>query len=126
VAIASLLHVTNNAGAGGLESILCDYRFPWAVGDYRLGDAIFFHGQTVHRPLPNQTEVSIRLSCDFRYQPVHDVIDPRSLTPHVPEVGWDELYGDWKRKELQYYWKNIQFSFSEWNEVIRWQKEKIC
>jgi ectoine hydroxylase-related dioxygenase (phytanoyl-CoA dioxygenase family) len=45
-----------------------DLEGDWVSGDLYPGDAVFFHGDTVHRALPNRSRVSLRLSVDFRYR----------------------------------------------------------
>jgi hypothetical protein len=120
-----MISVTENAGAGGLETILCGYNLEWATDEYYAGDVLIFHSQTVHKAIPRQIPGYVRLSCDFRYQPASEVIEPSSLLPHGPYT-WDELYEGWNDKSIQYYWKKHDFTFSPWDESIRWQKEKIC
>lgn len=120
-----VIDVAPQHGAGGLESILCGFNMEWVVGDYRLGDVVIFNSQTVHKALPNQLGNQIRLSCDFRYQSVNDVIDPKSLAPHIPN-DWEEIYSGWTDDTLKYYWKKLNLTFSEWDASILWQKEKIC
>ncbi|WP_372637491.1 phytanoyl-CoA dioxygenase family protein [Cohnella sp.] len=124
---AGLLGVTEAPGAGGLESILCGLDYEWQTIDYEAGDVLTFNSLTVHKSMPNQVPGHIRLSCDYRYQALRSgaVIEPRSLLPHGP-FAWEELYEGWERKELQRYWENVGFSYSEFDESIRWQKEKIC
>ncbi|RKP58294.1 phytanoyl-CoA dioxygenase [Cohnella endophytica] len=122
---AGLLGVTSNPGAGGLESILCGLDYEWQTTDYEAGDVLFFHCHTVHKSMPNQIPGQIRLSCDYRYQPASDVIEPSSLKPHGP-YEWDELYEDWGNVDLKYYWGNQEFQMTEFDHSIRWQKEKIC
>lgn len=122
---AGLLGVTNNPGAGGLESILCGMGYEWAEGDYEAGDFITFHSLTVHKALPNQTTDQVRLSCDYRYQPADQPIEPSSLLPHGP-FQWEELYKDWSREDLQYYWQSYEMTYIPFDHSIRWQKEKIC
>lgn len=122
---AGLLGVSNNPGAGGLESILCGLDYDWQTIDYEAGDVLIFHSHTVHKSMPNQIPGQIRLSCDYRYQPASEVIEPASLKPHGP-FEWDELYEGWTDEKLQHYWVNKQFQFAEFDDSIRWQKEKIC
>lgn len=123
-----LLTVTGHEGAGGLETILCDLDLDWAETDYQLGDLLIFHSHTVHKALPNQLGNQIRLSCDFRYQPANQKIDHSSMYPHGGKgyFEWDDLYQGWSNKDIQYYWQKFNLEFSEWDESIRWQKEKIC
>lgn len=120
-----VLHVTGAKGAGSLESILCDLDLEWATTDYRLGDVLILHSYTVHRSLPNKQGDKIRLSCDFRYQPVSLEIEERSLHPHAHHT-WEEIYRDWTDDELKYYWKKYDLKKSDWDEKLRWQKDKIC
>lgn len=122
---AGLLGVTGNPGAGGLESILCGLGYEWVEGDYEAGDVVTFHSLTVHKALPNRTGNRVRLSVDYRYQPVDQPIEERSLLPHGP-FQWDELYQGWRREDLQYYWKSLNMELVPFDESIRWQKEKIC
>ncbi|ALS26634.1 phytanoyl-CoA dioxygenase [Paenibacillus sp. 32O-W] len=122
---AGLLGVTAHPGAGGLESILCGLGYEWAEGDYEAGDIITFHSLTVHKALPNLTPRRIRLSCDMRYQPASEPVDRTSLLPHGP-FSWADLYEGWQRPELQYYWQKERLAVTEFDESIRWQKDKIC
>ena len=59
-------------------------RLSWATGDFVPGSAVIFHCRTAHRGLPNRSD-RIRLSCDFRYQPVEDTASWLAHTPG-PEV----------------------------------------
>jgi len=124
---AGLLGVTAAPGAGGLEAILCGLDYEWQTIDYEAGDVLTFNSLTVHKSLPNAVPGQIRMSCDFRYQSLRSgaMIEPRSLLPHGP-FAWEELYEGWSRKELQHYWEKAEFRYTEFDESIRWQKEKIC
>ncbi|MBB6671450.1 phytanoyl-CoA dioxygenase family protein [Cohnella nanjingensis] len=122
---AGLLGVANAPGAGGLESILCGLDYRWETTDYEPGDVLTFHSLTVHKSMPNAVPGKIRLSADYRYQPADEVIEPASLLPHGPYT-WEELYEGWQRADLQYYWKDREFSLAAFDESIRWQKDKIC
>jgi hypothetical protein len=124
---SGLLGVTEAPGAGGLETILCGLDYDWETVDYEAGDVLVFNSLTVHKSTPNQMPGMIRMSCDFRYQALKPdtVITAGSLLPHGP-YSWEELYEGWERKDIQRYWENDQFLFSEYDESIRWQKEKIC
>lgn len=122
---SGLLGVTEAPGAGGLETILCGLDYDWETTDFEAGDVLTFHSHTVHKSLPNQIPGQIRLSCDYRYQPASEVIEGASLKPHGP-YEWEELYEGWTREELKYYWQSIDFRYTEFDQSIRWQKEKIC
>jgi len=102
-----VLDVFRSSGAGGLEAILCGMDYHWVQDDYQCGDIITFPSHTVHKSLPNHQKDRIRISCDLRYQPVAKEIEERSLIPHMGVATWDELYQDWERDDLKYYWKNL-------------------
>jgi hypothetical protein len=46
----------------------------WASSGYRCGDVLLFNCLTVHRALPNVTVDQLRVSVDFRYQPMSEPI----------------------------------------------------
>lgn len=120
-----LLGVTQAPGAGGLESILCGMDYEWQTADYEAGDILTFHSHTVHKSTANQMENHIRISSDYRYQPISASIEPGSLQPHGP-YSWDDLYKGWSRSDLQHYWVNNAMEHTTFDESIRWQKDKIC
>jgi len=124
---SGLLGVTEAPGAGGLESILCGMDYEWQTVDYEAGDVLTFNSLTVHKSMPNEVPGKIRMSCDFRYQALKPgtVVDAGSLLPHGP-YSWEELYEGWELNGIQRYWEKTDFQFTEFDESIRWQKEKIC
>jgi len=67
------------------------------TADFRAGDLILFSMTLLHGSLDNQsTEGHIRLSCDVRWQPATDPIDPRYAGPHLTGTtgaGYGELNG---------------------------------
>lgn len=121
-----LLPVAAAQGAGGLEAHLCAGNYEWIEDDFQAGDALTFPSLTVHKALKPQITDRVRLSCDFRFQRADEPIDQSSLVPHGGIATWDELYEGWKDQSIQYYWKEKDMAISEWNDEIRWQKEKIC
>jgi hypothetical protein len=121
-----VLPVKAAQGAGGLETWLCNTGHEWLEDDFRAGDVLTFESRMVHRALPNQRDDVVRLSCDYRYQPAGDPIEPRSLKVHCDVLSWDDVYHGWTRDDLQYYWKEEQLLLAEWDESLRWQKEHIC
>jgi hypothetical protein len=121
-----LMDVRKAEGAGTLETWLCDKSYEWMQGDFEAGDVLTFHSYTVHKSLPPTIPGRVRLSCDFRYQSAEEPIDRGALNTHCDVLDWDEVYQHWKHKALQYYWKDYELRFSEWDESKRWQKEKIC
>lgn len=118
--------VTPAAGAGGLESILCNIDLPWIEHDYEIGDVLTFHSCTVHKSLPNLMGNRVRLSCDYRYQPGDEDIEEKSLKPHGLVGEWADLYAGWPDSDLKYYWTKHNLALSPWDETVRWQKERIC
>lgn len=113
-------------GAGGLEAYLCDLDYPWATGPFAAGDVLTFTSRTVHRALPHRGGDRIRLSCDFRYQPADEPIDPTSLQVHCGADTWESIYAGWADQSLAYYWQDRALRLSEWDERIRWQQDRIC
>ncbi|GAA2758922.1 phytanoyl-CoA dioxygenase family protein [Actinopolymorpha rutila] len=134
-------------GAGGLEAYLCDLDLPWAQGDFAAGDVLTFSSHTVHRALPHAAGDRVRLSCDFRYQPAAEPLHEGSLRVHCDVLGWEEVYADWPDPpdppdspdspdspdplagspgDVRWYWRDMDLRRSEWDESIRWQKDRIC
>ena len=60
---------------------------PWVTTTFNLGDVCILGLDTVHRTGANTLE-QLRISCDTRWQPVDDSIDPRLGV--VNEVKIDE------------------------------------
>jgi hypothetical protein len=118
--------VTAAAGAGGLESILCNIDLPWVEHDYEVGDVLTFHSWTAHKSLPNLVGDRVRLSCDYRYQPGDEDIEEKSLKPHGLIADWADIYAGWPDSDLKYYWTKHNLVLSPWDETVRWQKERIC
>ncbi len=121
-----LLTYKQAGGPGGLEAYLCDLGHPWAMGDYRAGDVLTFNSHTVHRALPNTEGEHVRLSCDFRYQPASAGINDASLKVHCEVDTWESIYAGWEDHSRDYYWRDHDLQLREWNEALRWQKNRIC
>ena len=113
-------------GAGGLEAYLCNLDLTWAQGDFEAGDVLTFSSRTVHKALPNGRPDRVRLSCDFRYQPAHEEIEQRALDVHCNVLSWDQVYADWPDGGIQWHWRDVPLTFADWDESIRWQRDKIC
>ena len=120
-----ILDVKESEGAGGLEAILHDTEYPWMQTDFEVGDVLAFLSTNVHQGLPNQLGNLVRLSCDFRYQPLNEPIEEKSLLPHCLLLEWEEIYKGWKNTDLQYYWKRNQLETSPWDESIRGPKPSV-
>ena len=100
-------------GAGGVgidTAPLEDDGLYWVVGDYEIGDALFFHSHAVHKALPNQSSDRIRLSVDYRYQGCSQPVTEGSLLPHFNRLAWDQIYDEWNSKEYQYYWNDFDLN----------------
>jgi ectoine hydroxylase-related dioxygenase (phytanoyl-CoA dioxygenase family) len=105
-----LLPVEYSLGAGHRQTSMPAEAasMQWLSSDFKLGDVIAFHSLAIHRALPNDTN-RMRISVDYRYQAEGDEMIERCLRPHFEREGWPEIYQDWSREELKYYWedKNI-------------------
>jgi hypothetical protein len=121
-----VLEVHKAAGAGGFESLLCDLDYTWVQDNYACGDFVTFPSHMVHKALPCQQPDRIRLSSDTRYQPVSEVIDPKSLEPHMRYIEWDDVYRGWKNEALKYYWKSLNLRPSVWDDNYRRESDRIC
>jgi hypothetical protein len=103
----SVLPVHKANGAGGLGVDADNLDLPWHTADYKAGDVLLFHSFCVHKALPNRTPDRIRLSTDFRYQGLTQPIVADGLEPHYSRLTWDHIYTGWKRRDLQYYWRDL-------------------
>jgi hypothetical protein len=110
-----ILQVRDAEGAGGRTVIIDDDAQIWAQGDLRCGDVVIFHSKTIHKTFPNRTENRIRLSVDFRYQPLSVPVDNSSLLPHVGLLTWEETYAGWGDSDLRYYWKDLDLEVSDFD-----------
>lgn len=106
-------------GAGGAGIDDPRLNATWLTGDFKAGDVLTFHSHCIHASLPNQTPDRMRLSVDYRYQPMSEPVDTRSIQPHFGRFGWDYVYATWPQgtEADQYYWHdkplNIVDSFAE-------------
>ena len=58
----------------------------WLTNDYQAGDLVTFSMHTVHLGLDNNADC-LRLSCDIRYQPASEPVDPRWIGPDPSAHG---------------------------------------
>lgn len=96
-------------GAGQLNVEDDAYSGAWHGTDYEPGDCLMFHSLTLHRALPNETADRLRLSLDNRYTAQGAPVSEHMLTPHLSlhsPLTWEQIYADWTRDDLKYYWRN--------------------
>ncbi len=121
----SILRGSHHLGIAPLEASLgaghrrakLDERFDgleWVGGNFRFGDAVVFHSLTVHRSLPNRSD-RLRLSVDYRFQREGEPLTEECLHPHFGRVSWDDIYRDWTRDDLKYYWRAKRFTEVPWD-----------
>jgi ectoine hydroxylase-related dioxygenase (phytanoyl-CoA dioxygenase family) len=99
------VHRALGAGGAGIDTDALPYS--WAGSDFEEGDVVLFHSLTVHKALPNLSPDRLRLSVDFRYQPLSHPVAPSSLRPHFDRQTWEEIYADWNSTRYQYYWRDL-------------------
>ena len=67
------------------------------TADFRAGDVLLFSMRLLHGTLDNQSPIGrTRLSCDVRWQPASDPVDPRYSGPEptgTTGIGYAELNG---------------------------------
>ncbi|GIX07779.1 MAG: protein involved in biosynthesis of mitomycin antibiotics/polyketide fumonisin [Candidatus Poribacteria bacterium] len=102
-----LLSVRRMPGAGGVGVSRSVDESQWVGGPFAAGDVLIFHSWTVHRGRPNRTSDRLRLSVDYRYQPVGEPVTADSLRPHFNRFDWEFVYRDWKSETLKYYWQRL-------------------
>ena len=113
-----ILPVRSAAGAGHRSVVLDAVHNDWVEGDLEAGDAILFHSHTVHRSLPNLTRDRVRLSCDYRYQPLSLPVEEMSLKPHIGLMTWEEAYEGWDSDEYKYYWRDLDLEMVDFDWSI--------
>lgn len=114
-----ILPVRAAYGAGGVGIETEGFSSTWVGSDFELGDVVLFHSLTVHKALPNLDPTHLRLSVDFRYQPVSHPVDPSSLLPHHNQITWEQVYADWKSEANRYYWQNLPIRYSGQDDKVR-------
>ena len=87
----------------------------WVGSDFKLGDVLIFHSYTVHRALPNNSD-RMRISVDYRFQAEGEDITESCLTSHHNRQSWSNIYANWDREDLKYYWQNKRINLVPWND----------
>ena len=109
---AGLYPVHRTLGAGGHGVDTSELPFTWAGGDFVAGDVLLFHSLTVHKGLPNLSADKLRLSVDFRYQPLSHPLTPGSMQPHYG-YAWEDIYNNWQSSRYQYYWRDLPLHYAQ-------------
>jgi ectoine hydroxylase-related dioxygenase (phytanoyl-CoA dioxygenase family) len=122
---AGYMPVQPAQGAGAIAAQTCPGDGEWVEGDYAAGDVLIFTCFTAHKALRCQFPDRIRLSLDVRYQPADEPVEARSLLPHC-DLSWDEIYADWQREDLKYYWRGQVSTLSPWNPSFVQPSRRIC
>lgn len=100
-----VLPVHRGKGAGGFECEFDDSGLDWVEFDFEAGDFVTFPSLTVHKSIPTQRPERVRLSLDYRFQPLSQPVHFSSLQPHMGALDWEEIYSNWGDQPLKYYWK---------------------
>ncbi len=99
------LEVEKATGAGGHAALLAEDTL-WAGGDFACGDVLICHSLTAHQGQDNQSGDRLRISLDYRYQPMSHPVRSDSLEPHMHFTDWEDLYSGWDEDDpLKYYWQ---------------------
>ncbi len=86
----------------------------WVWGEMKCGDAIMLHSLTIHQGRDNVSGDRLRISADFRYQPMSRPVRADSMRPHMGWIDWDELYRNWPEDDpLRYYWRDLPLHYAE-------------
>lgn len=93
---SAVLPVERAPGPGGLSVGIPPDDSRWRYGEYAVGDVLLFRSVTVHASQPNRSD-RLRLSADFRYQPVADPISTVAVHPHYfpTTPDWPTLTRGW-------------------------------
>jgi hypothetical protein len=101
-------------GAGGQE-VDVPKGATWAASSFRCGDVVMFHSLTIHQGRDNATADRLRVSVDYRYQPLSAPIHPSSMEPHMAGFGqsWEKIYAGWPTDDpLRYFWKQWELNYA--------------
>ena len=78
----------------------------WRWSPMQPGDILLHNCLTVHKGLPNNSTV-MRVSVDFRYQPLSEPVGEKGLGVAHQMKTWEELYQGWDGDEYKYYWHDL-------------------
>lgn len=105
---------THSAYGAGNTGVQVPADSPWVAGPLTCGDVLIFPSLTVHQGRDNVSGNRLRLSLDFRYQPLSQPIHPSSMQPHGNYLTWSEIYANWPADDpVRDYWKNWELHYLE-------------
>jgi len=90
---------------------------------FRLGDVVFFGMKTIHGSAVNRTN-RWRLSCDVRFQPQDDPIDPRWVRSVDNKIEGLESRWSLHRHDRSMFPKTIDEAKKEWG--VHWKESPSC
>lgn len=108
-----VLPIEPSMGAGGM-AVPGDFSDDWAWSPMQAGDALIFSCLTVHRGVPNRSD-RMRLSIDFRYQPLSEPVTEEWLHPHRRAADWATLYAGLADDSYKYYWRDLPLTLATWD-----------
>lgn len=114
-----MLPLTRHLGAGNRCAVLPQdllEQCRWVTTEFTAGDVLIFPSLTVHAARYNSTIDQLRLSVDFRYQLEGQALTAGCLEPHFQRLTWDEIYEGWSSDRHQYYWRDLDFEVTEFEE----------
>jgi ectoine hydroxylase-related dioxygenase (phytanoyl-CoA dioxygenase family) len=109
-------HLGPGSRAAVLSSQMSELQ--WVSTDFNAGDVLVFPALTVHSARVNRTADRMRISCDFRYQKEGQELTQSCLEPHLGGLTWDEIYAGWESTDLQYYWRDKDYSVVPWDPTM--------
>jgi ectoine hydroxylase-related dioxygenase (phytanoyl-CoA dioxygenase family) len=101
-------------GAGGRQVDVPEGAV-WAEGEMACGDVLLLHSLCVHQGRNNTSADRLRISVDYRYQPLSQPVRSDSMAPHQGGFGltWDEIYEGWPEDyPARYYWENWPLQYA--------------
>lgn len=108
--------------AGGLETISSEDTI-WSASDMKLSDVLIFSSYTIHSGTQNISN-RLRLSVDFRAQPLSGEISSISIPSSFMWAPIDQVYQEFKNEELKYYWKKYNLKIVPHDEEL-WQSSQM-
>ncbi|MEE3258038.1 MAG: phytanoyl-CoA dioxygenase family protein [Candidatus Latescibacterota bacterium] len=107
------LEVEKAIGAGG-HAVLLGQETLWAGGDFACGDVLICHSLTAHQGQDNESGDRLRISLDYRYQPMSHPVRSDSLEPHMHFTDWENIYSGWDADDpLKYYWEEWDLEINQ-------------